>query len=85
MYGSNRTLEESTIKTSLSIMKSQEGPMLLLIERLRIRVHPRFFDRVGHPLMHLLEISIFSLNNVIVRLITIMDRADNFFFVNIVL
>ena len=36
MYGSNRTLEESTIKTRLSIMKSQEGPMLLLIERLRM-------------------------------------------------
>ena len=28
------------------------------------------------PLMHLLEISIFSLNNVIIRLTKIMNRAD---------
>ena len=28
------------------------------------------------PLMHLLEISIFSLNNVILRLTKIMNRAD---------
>ena len=44
------------------------------------RDRPRFFDQVGikRP-MHLLEISIFSLNNVIIRLIKIMNRADKNF------
>ena len=37
---------------------------------------PRFFDQVGHETMHLVEISIFSLNLVIVRLTKIMNRAD---------
>ena len=42
------------------------------------RVRPRFFDQVRHekPCMHLVEISIFSLNLVIIRLTKIMNRAD---------
>ena len=42
----------------------------------KIRIRPRFFDQVGHPLMHLVEISTFSLNNVIGRLAKFMNRAD---------
>ena len=46
-------------------------------EGLRHRDSPRFFDQVGHQTsMYLLEISIFSLNHVIVRATTIMNRAD---------
>ena len=43
------------------------------------RVCPRFFDQVGHETMHassIVEISIFSLNVVIVRLTKIMNKAD---------
>ena len=47
---------------------------LLAYER---RDRPRFFDQVEHHIiMHLLEISIFSLNNVILRLTKIVNRAD---------
>ena len=36
-----------------------------------------FFDQVGHePCMHLVEISIFSLNNVTVSPTKIMNRAE---------
>ena len=42
------------------------------------RVRPRFFDQVGHETMHLVEISIFSLNIVIVRPTKIMNRAKKF-------
>ena len=55
-----------------------------------IRVRPRFFDHVGHDTMYdasshgrlyrdvhdLVEISIFSLNLVTVRLTKIMNKAD---------
>ena len=44
------------------------------------RYHHRSFDRVGHETtylcMHLVEISIFLLNNVTVRPIEFMNRAD---------
>ena len=41
------------------------------------RVRPRFLIKLDmKPRMHLVEISIFSLNLVIVRLIKIMNRAD---------
>ena len=46
-------------------------------KRLQNRVRPRFFDQVGHePCMHLVEISIFSQNLVIVRPTEIMNIAD---------
>ena len=43
-----------------------------------VRDRSRYFDQVGHqiPLMHLLEISIFSLNNAIVRPIKNFNGAD---------
>ena len=41
-----------------------------------IRVLSRFFDQVGHEI-HLVEISIFSLNNVTVRLAKIMKVSSN--------
>ena len=65
---------EETPNETLDDFDDDSG-MLVLTEGGILRDHPRFFDQVRHqPLMHLLEISIFSLNNDIVRLTKIMNN-----------
>ena len=61
---------------------SDDGGLLILLELLNDRVaevetFQDFLIKFGiKSLMHLLEISMFSLNNVILRLTKIMNRAD---------
>ena len=65
-----------TIKGHLILTCAQDGS-LLVHEIGKVETVQDFLIKLGiKPLMHLLEISTFSLNNVIVRLTKIMNRAD---------
>ena len=52
----------------MATIKEIQSRNICYVTRANLRVRPRFFDQA--------EISTFSLNNVIVRLIKIMNRAD---------
>ena len=57
--------------------KARLLPLSTQLHSLKARVRPRFFDQVGHETMFdLVEISIFSLNLVFIRLTQIINRTD---------
>ena len=71
------TKSKRTVRFNILQVRGHIHRPFCLVVHITVRVRSKFLIKLDiKPPIHLLEISTFSLNNVIVRLTKIMNRAD---------